>query len=203
METKRNDNHDNRSRRNRGWIWAAAILGGLLILTLTCVVSTVWGGVIGFAIGRRSAYRMMMPGMPFGSPQRPEPFGPMPELPDMPDMPDFPDMPQLAERPWLGVTFVMMGEGALVTDVTPGSPAEREGLAPDDIITAVESRAVTEATPLDELILRYDPGDRVELKVLRDGRERTVRVRLASWQDIPWQEMPRQDGLPMQPLWEG
>ncbi|MBN1248043.1 MAG: PDZ domain-containing protein, partial [Anaerolineae bacterium] len=187
MNAQTTESRDSRTRRNNGWKWAAAIAGGLIILALTCVISSVWGGLLGYALGRRSAYRMMMPEMPFESP-----YPPVPEMPDIPDIPELPEMPYLAGRPWLGVTFVMTGEGALITDVTPGSPADEEGLEPDDVITAVEGRAVSEAQPLDELILGYDPGDRVDLTVVREGRERTVRVRLASWmqREMPWQPEP-------------
>ena len=119
------------------------------------------------------------------------PFAPMPETPDMPDMPFFED------RPWLGVGFVMGPDGAQVTSVVPGSPADEEGLEVDDIITEVDGVAVTASLPLDELILGYEPGDRVELTVARGGRERTIRVRLATRMDgeMPWHP----DNFPVEP----
>jgi serine protease Do len=121
----------------------------------------------------------------------------------MQPIPEFPETPELAERPWLGVGFVMTDEGALITEVVPGSPADESGLQNDDVIAEVDGRAVTEARPLDELILRYEPGDRVELTVLRQGRERTVRVRLASWMEGGMPYWEDQFEMPVEPRWEG
>jgi hypothetical protein len=166
------------SRGSGGWKWAVIVLGGLIVLTLICSLSSLWGGLLGFALGRRSAYRTMMYEMPFEV------------MPDLPQTPDMPEMPYLDERPWLGVTFIMIDEGALITEVIPDSPADDEGLQVDDIITEVEGRTVNDAQPLDVLILSYEPGDRVDLTLLRNGRERTVRVRLASWMEMPWQPEP-------------
>jgi putative serine protease PepD len=71
-------------------------------------------------------------------------------------------------------------DGTRVTTIVPGGPAETAGLEVGDMIVAVDGRNVTPAMPLDEIIQQYEAGDRVTLTVERDGRERTVRVRLAS-----------------------
>ena len=69
--------------------------------------------------------------------------------------------------------------GALVQDVTPGSPAERAGLSPYDLITAVDGQAVDG----DDRLIRADrpqrAGPRARLEFLRDGRRQSVTVRLA------------------------
>jgi hypothetical protein len=174
------------------WKWVAIVLLFLLVLMVACFTSAVWGGLIGYAIGRRDGHRVMdYDGYyePFEAPL--PPFAPMPETPDMPDMPFFED------RPWLGVSFVMGPDGAQITSVVPGSPADEEGLEVDDIITEVDGVAVTASLPLDELILGYEPGDRVELTVARGGRERTIRVRLSTRMDgeIPWHP----DNFPVEP----
>jgi S1-C subfamily serine protease len=88
-------------------------------------------------------------------------------------------MPQ-EDRPWLGVFFQMTDEGAEIMEVIEGSPAEDAGLETGDVITEVDGEAVTATTPLDVLIGRHEPGDRVRLTILRDGDEETIRVRLES-----------------------
>lgn len=179
------------------WKWVIGILGGLVLLSCTCVLSSLWGGFLGYALGRGTGHRMTVPSVPYEAPYRP--------VPPRPDRPELPGMPELAERPWLGVGFVMTGEGALITEVVRGSPADESGLRNDDIIAEVDGRPVTQARPLDALILRYEPGDRVELTVLRQGRERTVRVRLASWLEggMPYWEDDYPYIVPDDPYWEG
>lgn len=185
------------------WKWVAIILICLFVLMVTCVTSAVWSGAIGYAIGRRVGYQTMDHHWyeePYEVP--PPKLYPMPE---MPEMPHIPEMPFVDPQPWLGVTFVMEPEGAIVVEVSPESPAERAGIEMDDIITEVDGTAVTEASPLNELILRYEPQDRIELTVERDGRERTVRVRLAMRlsDEIPWHPNRFPESVPVVPDWEG
>ena len=181
------------------WKWVAIALACLLILIVTCLTSAVWGGLMGYSIGRRDGHRAM------DNDRYHEPYGaPAPPRTPMPEMPGMPDMPFFEERPWLGVSFVMGPDGAQITSVVPGSPADEEGLEVDDVITEVDGVAATASRPLDELILHYKPGDRIELTVARDGRERTIRVRLATRMEgeMPWHP----DNFPVEPLipdWRG
>jgi serine protease Do len=69
--------------------------------------------------------------------------------------------------------------GALVQDVTPGSPADRAGLKPYDLITAVDGRDVEVNDELIREIASRTPGTTARLDVMRDGRLRSVAVKLA------------------------
>ncbi len=69
--------------------------------------------------------------------------------------------------------------GALVAQVTPGSPAERAGLSKGDIILEVNGRPVTDSAQLRMQISLMQPGSTVAVKVLREGAQREFRVRLA------------------------
>jgi serine protease Do len=69
--------------------------------------------------------------------------------------------------------------GALVQDVTAGSPAERAGLKPYDLITAVDGIEVGTNDSLIREISSRAPGSSAKLDVVRDGRERQVLVKLA------------------------
>jgi serine protease Do len=69
--------------------------------------------------------------------------------------------------------------GALVQDVTTGSPAERAGLKPYDLITSVDDLDVTTNDSLIREISARAPGSTARLEVIRDGRPREVLVKLA------------------------
>jgi serine protease Do len=69
--------------------------------------------------------------------------------------------------------------GALVQDVTDGSPAERAGLKPYDLITSVDGQDVTTNDSLIREISARAPGSTAKLEVIRDGRPRDVLVKLA------------------------
>ncbi|MGE0862714.1 MAG: trypsin-like peptidase domain-containing protein [Vicinamibacterales bacterium] len=71
------------------------------------------------------------------------------------------------------------GDGALVQDVTAGSPAARSGLRPYDVIVALDGRAVRTHDQLIREIAARQPGTSARLEYLRDGRSRAVSVKLA------------------------
>jgi len=71
-------------------------------------------------------------------------------------------------------------QGAIVTAVSPGGPAEKAGLKMKDVITAVEGKDITSSASLIKTLLNYKAGDVVTLSVIRDGREYPVKVKLAT-----------------------
>ena len=66
--------------------------------------------------------------------------------------------------------------GALITQVVPGSPADKAGLKPEDIILEANGREVRDFAHLRNLVGLMRVGDRVEFKVWRDGKTRIVPV---------------------------
>jgi S1-C subfamily serine protease len=87
-------------------------------------------------------------------------------------------------RAALGITArTVVGEdyrpaGVAVVDVTRGGPADRAGLRPGDVITALGGTEVTTLTSLAEALAGKEPGDRTEVTYTRDGDRRTARVTL-------------------------
>lgn len=67
--------------------------------------------------------------------------------------------------------------GALVSEVLPGSPAEKAGLQPGDVIRSVNGSAVLESSGLPPLIGNMAPGTEARLGVFRDGK--TVEISVA------------------------
>jgi serine protease Do len=84
-------------------------------------------------------------------------------------------------RPYLGVLFMGINpavqitqnltvqNGALITAVKPGSPADAAGLQAGDIITGVNGVALNQANSLDNVIGKFAAGSQVTLKILRNG----------------------------------
>jgi serine protease Do len=68
--------------------------------------------------------------------------------------------------------------GALVQDVTAGSPGERAGLRPYDLITAIDGRHVATNDEIIHEVARRGPGTVTHIHVTRDGREQALTVRL-------------------------
>jgi len=58
--------------------------------------------------------------------------------------------------------------------IFPGSAAEKAGLKRDDIILEFAGEKITLENSLAKIISKYNPGDKVVLKVLREGREKTI-----------------------------
>jgi serine protease Do len=70
-------------------------------------------------------------------------------------------------------------DGALVQDVTAGSPGARAGLRPYDVIVSVDGQAVTSDDTLIREIAARQPGSIARLEYVRDGRARQITVKLA------------------------
>jgi serine protease Do len=70
-------------------------------------------------------------------------------------------------------------EGALVGSVEIGSPAEKAGIQPGDVIVGVNGTAVAESADLPRIIGNMSPGDSAKIKVLRQGSTRELSVKLA------------------------
>jgi putative serine protease PepD len=70
------------------------------------------------------------------------------------------------------------GRGALIPEVASGGPAARAGIRVGDVVVEMDGQAVSDADALVARIRDHQPGDKVTLKVVRDGRERSVTVTL-------------------------
>jgi len=70
--------------------------------------------------------------------------------------------------------------GALVADVSAGSPAQKSGLERGDIILDVNGKPVADSNGLRMTISMMAPDSEAKLKVLRNGSEREIAVRLTA-----------------------
>jgi serine protease Do len=89
-------------------------------------------------------------------------------------------------RGWLGVSIqpitpalakqfkLKEDKGALVSDVTEESPAEKAGIRRGDVITEYNGKEVDEPSNLRNMVASTPPNREVKMKVLRDGKSITV-----------------------------
>jgi C-terminal processing protease CtpA/Prc len=93
-------------------------------------------------------------------------------------------------QPWLGVYMQTLdesmrdalhysGDGVLINRLVSGGPAERAGIRRGDLIVRFDGRTVRSPDDLRDMVSDRRVGDGVDVTVVRDGRERTIRVTLS------------------------
>ena len=95
-------------------------------------------------------------------------------------------------RPFLGVSYRFISkdvailnevpQGAYVQEVIQGSAAEKAGLAVGDIITKIDGQTVDSEKRISDAITNKKIGDKLDLTVWNDGKERTA---TATLQELP------------------
>jgi serine protease Do len=68
--------------------------------------------------------------------------------------------------------------GGVVTQVEPDSPGAKAGLQIGDVITEIDGQKVSDAGELQVLVGQKQPGSKIMLKVLREGKSMTIPVTL-------------------------
>lgn len=86
--------------------------------------------------------------------------------------------PELAE--YYGLKDV---KGAVVGQVFEGDPADKAGIEPKDVIIEVDGKKIEDSRDLSRTIAETSVGEKVNLKVLRDGKERTFSVEIVKRTD--------------------
>jgi len=94
------------------------------------------------------------------------------------------------KRAWLGVVTGAVDQtmadalgmdrprGVLMSEINPGTPAEKAGIKEGDVILAVDGKEVNSISRLRNTISLAGVGAKVDLRVLRDGKERRIEVEL-------------------------
>jgi len=94
-------------------------------------------------------------------------------------------------RPWLGVVLytvdqfavfrynLAVNKGVLVTEVAPGSPADKAGIEPGDVIVSLNGEEISTAQQLIQAIHSSEVGQRVEITFWRGDIQKTTSAVLA------------------------
>jgi serine protease Do len=81
--------------------------------------------------------------------------------------------------PTLAQSFgVEISGGVLIGDVANGSPAEKAGLKPGDVIVEFAGKPVKDLGAFRNSVAARDPGSKVEMSVLRDDERKTLTIQL-------------------------
>jgi serine protease Do len=98
-------------------------------------------------------------------------------------------------RGWLGVQVQALDEdmaqslklkdtkGALVADVTAGSPAEKAGLKAGDVVVALDGKPIQNGSELSRHVAAKAPGAKMDVEVVRDGARKSMAVTLGTFPD--------------------
>ncbi len=92
-------------------------------------------------------------------------------------------------RGWLGVgvqplspelakSFGVAGDGVLINQVMPKSPAEAAGLKVGDLILSIDGKPIKDPRELQRIISEADIGKTIELHILREKEKRTVKAQI-------------------------
>lgn len=75
-------------------------------------------------------------------------------------------------------------DGAMITQVVPGSPAEKAGLEPYDLVVEFDGKKVTSTRDLMKNVAGTPVGKPAALKVIRNGKPRTVSVTIGATENV-------------------
>jgi serine protease Do len=99
------------------------------------------------------------------------------------------------ERGWLGVGIQPIDDdlkqafgladrnGALVSQVTPDSPADEAGFERGDVILRFDGQQVTEMRELPTIVSSTPIGKKVKVDILRKGKEKTLSVKIGKLEE--------------------
>lgn len=76
--------------------------------------------------------------------------------------------------------------GVLIQGVVEDSPAEEAGLEDGDVILAFAGETVADQMALTKAVRKADPGQKVDILVLRKGKQKTIEVELGEAEDLVW-----------------
>ena len=75
--------------------------------------------------------------------------------------------------------------GALITDVQPGSPAERAGLRANDVVVKLAGHEIADPGGLKNVTASLDVGSEVAVEFYRDGEAKTAQVTIVELPPAP------------------
>lgn len=92
---------------------------------------------------------------------------------------DLEQVPQNYQEGTLGLFGNQLNKGVYIREVASGSPAEKAGLKAEDIIISLKGKEINTGSELRNILYKdANIGDTVEVKILRNGKEMTKKIKL-------------------------
>ncbi|AFI27951.1 serine protease [Bacillus subtilis] len=92
---------------------------------------------------------------------------------------DLEQVPQNYQEGTLGLFGSQLNKGVYIREVASGSPAEKAGLKAEDIIIGLKGKETDTGSELRNILYKDAKiGDTVEVKILRNGKEMTKKIKL-------------------------
>ncbi|MEC1541942.1 serine protease HtrA [Bacillus subtilis] len=92
---------------------------------------------------------------------------------------DLEQVPQNYQEGTLGLFGSQLNKGVYIREVASGSPAEKAGLKAEDIIIGLKGKEINTGSELRNILYKDAKiGDTVEVKILRNGKEMTKKIKL-------------------------
>lgn len=76
------------------------------------------------------------------------------------------------------IDYEGMAGGALIVEIMPDGSADKAGLKVNDIITSINDVPILSSSQLVEEIKKYEVWDTIKLKIIRNGKLETIKVKL-------------------------
>ena len=115
-------------------------------------------------------------------------------------------------RGWLGVSIqpvtkdiadsfgLKKAQGVLVGDVAKDGPADKAGVLRGDIIVSLDGQSVDNPTVLKNSVAQKSVGSKIPLTVIRDGKKKTLQVKIGRLASEEQSEKPETDSSGTAPL---
>ncbi|MGB0065293.1 MAG: Do family serine endopeptidase [Terracidiphilus sp.] len=84
--------------------------------------------------------------------------------------------------------------GAVVSQVTPDSPASRGGLKTGDVLRELNGRKIANGSALQVAVSETAPGTAIDLGVLRDGKPETIHITVGEFHNQKTEEASNESG---------
>lgn len=92
---------------------------------------------------------------------------------------DLEQVPQNYQEGTLGLFGSQLNKGVYIREVASGSPAEKAGLKAEDIIIGLKGKEIDTGSELRNILYKDAKiGDTIEVKILRNGKEMTKKIKL-------------------------
>lgn len=97
------------------------------------------------------------------------------------------------------IAGLSVNQGAYIANVAEGGPAAAAGLQKGDVVVKIDDQAITSADGLILAIRQHEIGDKVQVTVVRDGKEQTFEVTLTDDESLQQQDT-QQKQIPSSPF---